>query len=318
MNQNKIIVICVLLFGLLMATYSLSAQEYSIHLNGTSQYANCGSSTEFNFTNALTVEAWIYPTDFKTHEHMNTIVARTNWGNDFSNGWTLRYGSSNGTLCFNMAGEGTSWINCMADNALILNTWQHVAATYNGSVIALYVNGVQVATQSHSGDIINATINNLCIGSTHYADYRYMTGLIDEVRIWDIARSEIEISASLDHCDITDNLLAYYRMTDGTGSSLTDNSGHGYTGELVGGPSWNFTNLFDANPIVKTEDVTPSGLYDATAEGHIYYLGHYDIIQHGHCWSIDPDRSFPIYPKSLLYSLRIPIPLIQVPRFNMI
>nr|MBP7117424.1 LamG domain-containing protein [Candidatus Cloacimonadota bacterium] len=291
--------------------------DSSLQLNGNGQYVMCGEKSDFYFTNQLTVEAWIYPTDFKSAEHMNTIVSKTYW-DPTSYGWTLRYGSSNGTLCFNMAGEGTSWINCMADNALIQNTWQHVAATYNGSVIALYVNGVQVATQSHSGDIINATINNLCIGSTHYADYRYMTGLIDEVRIWDIARSENEISASLDHCDITDNLLAYYRMTDGTGSSLTDNSGHGYTGELVGGPSWNFTNLFDANPIVKTEDVTPSGLYDATAEGHIYYLGHYDIIQHGHCWSIDPDRSFPIYPKSLLYSLRIPIPLIQVPRFNMI
>lgn len=238
MNKQKVLMISILVLGLLMAALSLSAQEYSIQLNGTSQGANCGSSPDFNFSNALTVEAWIYPTDFKAEEHMNTIVAKTMWSTEYSHGWTFRYGSANRSLNFNMGGgEGVNWIDCKADEVLTLNTWQHVAATYDGTNIKIYVNGTRVATQAFAGGITNAD-NDLCIGYINHADMRYMTGKIDEVRIWNVVRTVEEISDNVHHSVTSPDLVAYYKMDGGSGTVLTDDSGNGHTADLIDSPTW--------------------------------------------------------------------------------
>lgn len=238
MSKQKVFKISVAIVFLMMAILGLSAQEYSLLLNGDGQYANCGSSPDFNFTNALTVEAWIYPTDFKAEEHMNTIVAKTFWSFEFSHGWTFRYGSADRSLNFNMgAGEGISWIDCRADNVLTLNTWQHVAATYDGSNIRVYVNGTQVAAQAFSGGVVNAD-NDLCIGTINHSDLRYMTGKIDEVRIWNVVRSANEISDNVHHSVTSPNLVAYYKMDSGSGTVLTDDSGNGHTADVIGSPTW--------------------------------------------------------------------------------
>jgi hypothetical protein len=261
---------------------SQESQAYSLQLNGSGQYANCGNSPDLNLSNALTVEAWIYPTDFKEEEHMNTIVAKTFWSNFRSKGWSFRYGSANRTQNFNMGGlAGGSWLDCRADGVLTLNTWQHVAATYDGTNIRVYVNGTQVAIE-HFTSGIAYTDNDLCIGSVNYGDQNYMTGLIDEVRIWNVVRSINEINFNMGQCEVTGNLVAYYRMTDGSGTTLTDNSGHGHTATLVGNPDWS-NNTFCIPPVVSTGSID-IGITSATANGTIVSLGSNGIIQHGHCW----------------------------------
>ena len=162
---------------------------------------------------------------------MNTIVAKTLWSFEYSHGWTFRYGSANRSLNFNMGGgEGVNWINCIADNVLTLNTWQHVAATYDGTNIKIYVNGIQVATQSFAGGVTNAD-EDLCIGTINNpADMRYMTGKIDEVRIWSAVRTAEEISDNVHHSVTSSNLVAYYKMDGGSGTVFTDDSGNGRFG----------------------------------------------------------------------------------------
>jgi len=239
MSKQKIFKIGMLLFCLMATAPSLAAQDYSLYLNGNGQYVNCGNPDQFNSLGALTVEAWILPSDFKAQSHMNTIVAKTIWSNDYSHGWTLRYGSENGSLNFNVGcGVGNSWFDCIADNALTLGVWQHVAATYDGSNIKLYVNGTEIASQAFVGGITNADID-LCIGTILNAlDPRFMTGQVDEVRIWNVARTASEISSNMNQSVSGANLVAYYKMSNGSGSTLTDDSGNGHNAELSGSPTW--------------------------------------------------------------------------------
>lgn len=269
--------------------------NYSLQLNGNGQYVTCGSESDFLFTNQLTVEAWIYPTDFKEEVYMNTIVAKTSWVVWATYGWTLRYGSSRRTLNFNMSGAGNTWIDCVADSVLTLNKWQHVAATYNGSAIILYVNGIQVATKSASGNIRNDS-GSLCIGSINRpGDLRCMTGLIDNVRIWDVARSAYLIARDKYDCGLPTNLLAHYCMTDGPGTILTDNTGHGHTGSIVGTPLpiWNNTEFFSICPTVNTRNYTMISLVSATVNGTIYGHNVSYPIQHGFCWVESSIASLP-------------------------
>lgn len=85
-------------------------------------------------------------------------------------------------------------------NTLPLNTWIHVAATYNGSYVKLYENGVNVYSTSVTGT--GQTSNwHLGIGYEPYNPVtypRYFDGLIDEVRIWDTALTKFPVAVAID------------------------------------------------------------------------------------------------------------------------
>jgi len=267
-----------------MCVSGLFAQGYSLQLNGTSQYADCGTSSNFQLTNNLTIEAWIYPTDFQTSMFSNTIAAKVDWTSYNTYGWSFRYGSSSRTLDFNMSGGGNTWVDCKVNSVLTLNTWQHVAATYNGSVVKLYVNGAEVASLNATSSIPYSS-TNLYIGSINRSgDMRCLKGRIDEVRIWKVARTGSEIASNRYKTVTNANLIASYRMTDGSGTTLSDNSGNGYNGNLIGSPEWS-TNIPYDYSAVTTQDMVSVGSTTATASGTITTLGIPNPTQYGHCWS---------------------------------
>lgn len=75
---------------------------------------------------------------------------------------------------------------------LPLNTWTHLAATFDGATLRLYRNGTQVATRAASGTIITSS-NPLRIGgNTVWGEY--FNGRIDEIRIYNrvLAQSEFQ------------------------------------------------------------------------------------------------------------------------------
>jgi hypothetical protein len=63
---------------------------------------------------------------------------------------------------------------------------------------------------------------------------------VDEVRIWNIARTNVQITSAWNKAvpNNSANLIAYYKMDEGSGTSLTDASGHGNTGTLFNTPTW--------------------------------------------------------------------------------
>jgi surface protein len=76
-------------------------------------------------------------------------------------------------------------------NTTALNTsqWYHVGAVYNGSTVKLYLNGVMVASGAASGNIASAV---LTLGKNPSADSNYFRGKIDEVRIFDVALTDLQ------------------------------------------------------------------------------------------------------------------------------
>src|SRR5262249_16001860 len=76
-----------------------------------------------------------------------------------------------------------------------LNAWSHLAATYNGSTLSLYVNGTLVASQAFTGSIITSS-GALRIGGNGVWG-EYFTGQIDEVRIYNRALTQAEIQIDM-------------------------------------------------------------------------------------------------------------------------
>src|SRR5206468_8362897 len=95
-------------------------------------------------------------------------------------------------------------------------------------------------------------------------------GMLYEVRIWNIARSQSEIQANMNH-RLTGSeayLLAYWAFDEGVGTTALDSTGHGLNGALVNGPTWvnstaalsgiyNWTEWSEI-PTNMTTDVTPN------------------------------------------------------------
>ena len=120
------------------------------------------------------------------------------------------------------------------------NTWTHVAGTWDGSTMNLYINGVLNATKSFTGSnggLKPANTFPLLIGSASPLTLQYqMVGQIDEVRIWNTAKSELKLQAGKDK-EISGNsqgLVGYYRMNEGTGTTIADASSYAHHGTLAG------------------------------------------------------------------------------------
>jgi hypothetical protein len=80
---------------------------------------------------------------------------------------------------------------------LPLNTWTHLAGTYDGTTMLFYVNGIQVNSVAQTGAIATST-SPLFIGGDSISG-QYWTGLIDEVRVYNRALSASAIQTDMNN-----------------------------------------------------------------------------------------------------------------------
>src|SRR5581483_2001610 len=122
-----------------------------------------------------------------------------------------------------------------------LNTWHHVAATYDGSTAALYVDGVQLGSSAVSGPLNTSgyPVESAARTTTSHACFQ---GQLDEVRIWNSARSASQIGAAMHQrlMGTESGLAAYWPLEESVGTTTADGSGQGHGGTLSGStlPIW--------------------------------------------------------------------------------
>jgi alpha-tubulin suppressor-like RCC1 family protein len=154
-------------------------------------------------------------------------------------------------LCLNTGNSLKFYLNGMArfttdSNVLTANMWHHVVVTGDGSQYKCYVNGIEVGiTTENSFELPPNATANLYIGTWYTESTREYHGQMDEVSIWNVALSEVEVRNYM--CSrLTGNetgLLAYFRFDHFTGTSLTDLSGNNFHGTLTNmdNASWNIS-----------------------------------------------------------------------------
>src|SRR5688572_6473276 len=143
--------------------------RYGVSFAGTS-YVEVPSAAELNPTAAMTVSAWINATDWSGNRR---VVQKGNSDNQY------RLLAEGGQFKFHVAGRGTAAAGLPSAGA-----WHHVAGTYDGTAVRLFVDGAQVASVPASG-AIPATTNPLFIGTKNTAAPAgdHFLGRIDDVRV---------------------------------------------------------------------------------------------------------------------------------------
>jgi PKD repeat protein len=153
---------------------------------GATSRVTVPDSPVLGLTTGMTLEAWVYPTAAPTgwraivHKDVDRyyLMASSDTSNRPAIGATFGSGNQN------VYGPAT----------LPTNTWRHLAATYDGTLVRLFVDGVEVANAPQTSPITTSTAV-LTIGADFYGEY--FQGLIDELRIYNRALSATEIQADM-------------------------------------------------------------------------------------------------------------------------
>lgn len=227
-------------------TTSIATAGNALDFDGSDDYVNISGLNTNGFT-GLTIEAWVNARTFNPQSPDNYISSLV--GNETS---LLRIGDddpaelqANNKVQFVISTSAGSK-KCSGTSDLTQNTWYHIVGTYDGSDMSLYVNGILENTVSHSGNIASAAGQKIGGAYVGGANTRLLDGYIDEVRIWNVARTEQEIRENM--CQTLEGnetgLVAYYRMNESSGTSLPDISANNNTGTL--------TNMSDGDWVSST------------------------------------------------------------------
>jgi hypothetical protein len=180
------------------ATFVAGAVGMAIDLlpinNGTEgTYVNCGADPLFDFTDAVTVGAWV---NFRSiPDEWRAIVTKAD------NAWRLSNNGATTAFQFSFSGYGVRPGNVFSADGTIevgFDSWHYVCGTYDITEGAkLYVDGVlDVMTPDTVG--IDVNTNDVWIGGnngdTSWKPYRLFDGMIDEVRIYNRALSADEVA----------------------------------------------------------------------------------------------------------------------------
>ena len=151
--------------------------------DGIFDYLSVPNNAALNPTTAITLSAWINPINFTGNRR---IIQKGDTDNQY------RLLAESGVLKFNLTGVTSGSITSALPS---LNQWHHIAGTFDGSTIKLYVDGVVVNQKSASGNIAVTTtplyIGVKKIGAPSGDHFR---GLIDDVGVWNRALSQTEIT----------------------------------------------------------------------------------------------------------------------------
>jgi len=208
-----------------------------------SNYVEVTAGTALDATKIKTMECWV---KFNTLAGSQEILSKS----VTSQGIELLVFGGNLAAYFMGNGAG-SWISYPTSN-LSTGVWYHVAISWDGTKesIRLYVNGVSVGTRADNGNInVTGLLNpagNFRIGDWADPSNRFLNGQVDEVRIWNVNRTAEQIKAAMfDAVPDQTGLVAYYKMNQPSGSTLTNStSTAGLNGTLKGTgttpvlPSW--------------------------------------------------------------------------------
>ncbi len=204
----------------------------------TNSFVNVGNGSSLNMTGSFTLSAWVYVTGGDADRDI----------------FSKNAGSGNVAYLLEVS-AGTSKVNLIAkvggaiqalegNTALSLNKWYHVVATYNGTTLKLYLNGIEDGSLSASG-AVEVIGSALTLGARVNGAERF-GGKLDDMRVYSRALSTAEVQqlyingggvlAKPNTTTLTTGLVGYWPF-DGAQTNWNTNTtrdlGRGNTGTLV-------------------------------------------------------------------------------------
>jgi glucose/arabinose dehydrogenase/PKD repeat protein len=160
----------------------------ALNFNGSNALVSVADAPSLRLTNAMTLEAWVFPA--VVNRAWRDVIYK---GDD--NYYLEATSTRNPAVPVGGGRFGPAGTDVNGTASLPVNTWAHLALTYDGATLRLYVNGVQVGSRARSGNLVTSA-NPLQMGGDSIHG-QYFTGTIDEVRVYNQARSATQIQGDM-------------------------------------------------------------------------------------------------------------------------
>ena len=222
----------IVIFNLLVTfSIALNAQNYAIDFDGSDDHITTSIDADLQSMPSTTWSGWIKPN------------GAAGWQVIFGmedGGWDRFLIIENGGLNLSMGHTNGRWNTGVSINP---GLWQHVVAIYDNGSMRFYFNGTEYTTNQNEGNHSSSGMFTIG-GNQSHSPHNYYRGQIDEVAVWNEALSANEVSAlynsgtgldaSSNSGDYTSssNLVGYFKMNEGSGTTIYDSSGNGSSGTL--------------------------------------------------------------------------------------
>jgi hypothetical protein len=219
----------------------------AIDFDGSNDNIVIPNNAAFNFTSQYTVESWI---NLRTYQY-GTILAKFEDDNN-NRGWMVNIGETGAPTVHVVHSRLGTWTNPIQWNSGFqptLNTWYHIAVVFDASLstnqIKLYVNGALTAQTSwpytitpNAANMYIGGYDNPGNGVNGGANGRFFNGRLDEVRVWNVARTAAQISANYNQVISApqSGLVAAYSFSENSGNAIQDVTGV-HNGTMVNNPT---------------------------------------------------------------------------------
>jgi hypothetical protein len=162
-------------------TWVEGKRGFALRFDGVDDTVAIPHSASLMPTDAITLAAWV-KIEGPAQEHYG-IIGKSG----YSSGYRLLIHGTNKKVLFQLTGE--KGYSVWSSTAIPDDQWHFIVATYDGSKMKLYIDGIKDPSEKERKGPLDVNTNSVLIGKPQYA----FNGLIDEVRIYSRALSEEEI-----------------------------------------------------------------------------------------------------------------------------
>ena len=172
------------------ATWAAGKYGQGLSFDGADDWVTIPDAADLDLTTGMTLEAWVKPT---TQTGWETVLFKEMAGD---HAYVLySYASDVSGRPSTAVRTGGTMTSVPGTATLATNVWTHLASTYDGATLRLYVNGALVGSRAVSG-ALTATTGPLRVGGNNvWAEW--FNGTIDDVRIYGRALSQSEIQSDM-------------------------------------------------------------------------------------------------------------------------
>jgi hypothetical protein len=214
-------------------------QNHCLDFNGTNQYVHVDQP--FPQFTQYTLEFWRYSNGPSSSGWPRMITMLQNPDHSGDCIVIEHTGSDQNTLEITV-NEGIANIyKGYIDVSAYQNQWVHVALVYDGFVTRTYINGQIIHSQPNFASTfeIQSTQIGGCVMPL-IGLYRYFNGRLDEIRFWNVARTQPQIQECMDStfCEPQAGMMAYWKLDENSGSVISDETGNMAAGIIVNNATW--------------------------------------------------------------------------------
>jgi hypothetical protein len=184
----------------------------SLEFDGSNDRVTVRDSNSLDLTTRLTLETWV-KFDTLPNNRIQTLIFKKRNSTSFNYGLFYFQG-----IAFQIRANGSNY-TLEDDSNLQTGIWYHVAATYDGSRMRIFVNGQQTASRSASGSISTSS-EHLTLGYNTILG-NALDGTLDETRISRIARYSSSFTPQSRYTPDS-NTSALWHFDEGTGQVSQD------------------------------------------------------------------------------------------------